>query len=145
MEKFRRVEEIEADQMTRESYNELRGWTVPEDENGADEGFIIISLNSKSNVEGFEGYVSWVTAEQFEQMTTSDATVVTEEGSLSWAIENAREGELVRRPSWTQDTPSVQYNDEADELVRIFSAGTVAPWRPSQPDMLTNDWELSDA
>lgn len=51
---------IRATPMSRGEYNRLRGWQVPEDENPNDEGYLIELVNvSKSNVDGFDGYVSW--------------------------------------------------------------------------------------
>jgi len=53
--------------MTRLAYNELRGWTLPGDENGEDEGFLVEYLDGgKANVPGYAGYVSWSPKEVFE-------------------------------------------------------------------------------
>jgi hypothetical protein len=54
--------------MTRLTYNVLRGWKVPADENPHDEGYLVEYLDSpEKNVEGFNGYVSWSPAEVFER------------------------------------------------------------------------------
>ncbi len=54
--------------MTRQAYNDLRGWTLPADENGTDEGFLVEYLDGgKANVEGYAGYVSWSPKEVFER------------------------------------------------------------------------------
>lgn len=59
---------IKATPMNREDYIALRGWTVPVDENPADEGFLVeYTDGGKSNVEGYEGYVSWLQTDVFEQ------------------------------------------------------------------------------
>jgi len=59
---------IQAEPMTRLAYNELRGWTVPADENPADDGYLVEYLDGgKPNVLGFAGYVSWSPKEQFEK------------------------------------------------------------------------------
>lgn len=59
---------IRAAKMNRQLYNDLRGWTVPSDENPSDEGYIVEYMNdSKPNVEGFEGYISWSPAKPFEE------------------------------------------------------------------------------
>ncbi len=58
---------IKATPMTRQAYNDLRGWTVPADENPADDGYLVEYLDGgKPNVAGFEGYVSWSPKAQFE-------------------------------------------------------------------------------
>jgi hypothetical protein len=53
--------------MNRLAYNKLRGWTLPADENGDDEGYLVEYLDGgKPNLEGYAGYVSWSPKEQFE-------------------------------------------------------------------------------
>ena len=53
--------------MTRLVYNKLRGWELPEDENGADEGFLLEHLNSvTTNHPDFDHYINWVPKEEFE-------------------------------------------------------------------------------
>ncbi|MBV2128173.1 crAss001_48 related protein [Arsukibacterium indicum] len=59
---------INAVAMTRLAYNELRGWKLPEDENGDDAGYLVEYLDGgKPNTEHYAGYVSWSPAEQFEK------------------------------------------------------------------------------
>lgn len=58
MEKFIGIKKIEAEPMTRGDYNDLRGWTIPKDENPADEGYI---------VKYSDGYVSWSPKQAFEE------------------------------------------------------------------------------
>ena len=51
---------INAKPMTRQAYNELRGWTVPADENPDDEGFLVEYVDGgKANHPDFKGYISW--------------------------------------------------------------------------------------
>ena len=58
---------INAKPMTRQAYNDLRGWTVPADEDPADEGYLVEYLDGgKPNTELYAGYVSWSPKEQFE-------------------------------------------------------------------------------
>jgi hypothetical protein len=55
--------------MNRADYNTLRGWTLPVDENGADEGYLVEDVNnSKPNHPDYKGYVSWSPTEQFERI-----------------------------------------------------------------------------
>ena len=53
--------------MDRQAYNDLRGWKLPEDENGEDLGYLIEDTASDSNVPGFTGYVSWSPRGLFEK------------------------------------------------------------------------------
>lgn len=58
---------IKAKPMTRLEYNQLRGWELPPNENGSDEGYLVEYLDSpNSNVEGYKGYVSWSPKNVFE-------------------------------------------------------------------------------
>ena len=59
---------VHASPMTRFAYNELRGWQLPANENGADEGYIVEYADqfNKANVEGYEGYISWSPRDVFE-------------------------------------------------------------------------------
>lgn len=58
MESYIGVKKIEAKPMTRGTYNEYRGWTIPENENPADEGYL---------VKYSDGYISWSPKKQFEE------------------------------------------------------------------------------
>lgn len=67
---------IRATKMTRQEYNDLRGWQVPEDEDPNDEGYIVEYQNeSSTNVEGFSGYISWSPTKPFEEAYRASDTV----------------------------------------------------------------------
>jgi hypothetical protein len=54
--------------MTRQQYNDYRGWALPTDEDGSDEGYLVeYTDGGKPNVEGHPGYVSWSPKEVFEK------------------------------------------------------------------------------
>ena len=49
MNKYVGVKVLEhAEPMTRIAYNEFRGWKLPEDENGKDDGYLVVYTNGKS-------------------------------------------------------------------------------------------------
>ena len=52
--------EVRIEKMTRAEYNILRGWTLPADENGADEGVKVTDISS--------GHVSWLPYEEWYHM-----------------------------------------------------------------------------
>ena len=58
MQKYIGVKQVEAKPMTRNDYNDYRGWTVPADENPNDEGYL---------VKHSENYVSWIAKDEFEK------------------------------------------------------------------------------
>ncbi|WP_211354874.1 crAss001_48 related protein [Azomonas agilis] len=54
--------------MSRQQYNDFRGWQLPSDENGADEGYLVEYLDGgKPNTPHFAGYISWSPKEQAEK------------------------------------------------------------------------------
>ena len=59
---------VKAVPMNRKDYNDLRGWSVPSDENPEDEGYLVeYQDDSHKNVEGFDGYISWSPKDVFEK------------------------------------------------------------------------------
>lgn len=54
--------------MNRLEYNNLRGWTVPPDENPQDEGYLVEYIDGgKANHPDFKGYISWSPKDVFER------------------------------------------------------------------------------
>ena len=51
---------VEATPMTRLAYNEFRGWSLPEDENGDDEGLLVVSSRDQGHQ-----HVSWIPKDVF--------------------------------------------------------------------------------
>lgn len=87
---------IAATPMTRLAYNQLRGWQLPADENGDDEGYLVeYQDGGKPNMAGYEGYVSWSPKEQFEK-----AYRPTDGISFGLAIEAVMQGYKVARSGW---------------------------------------------
>lgn len=90
------VKVINAKPMTRQEYNDLRGWQLPADENGADEGFLVeYQDGGKANHPDFAGYISWSPADVFEKSyrTISGLT-------FGMAIEALKLGYRVARAGW---------------------------------------------
>lgn len=66
--KYIGIEVVYATPMNRKDYNDLRGWELPADENGEDEGYLVECIDGGShNVPGFVGYISWRPKEVFER------------------------------------------------------------------------------
>ena len=58
---------VHAAPMSRGVYNNLRGWELPADEDGNDDGYIVqYADGGATNFEGFTGYVSWSPKDVFE-------------------------------------------------------------------------------
>ena len=59
---------VKAVPMNRKDYNDLRGWSVPSNENPEDEGYLMeYQDDGHKNVEGFDGYISWSPKDVFEK------------------------------------------------------------------------------
>lgn len=59
---------VQAKPMNRLEYNQYRGWDLPADENGADEGFLVEYLDGgQANHPDHKGYISWSPKEVFER------------------------------------------------------------------------------
>jgi hypothetical protein len=67
MENYIGVKRIKAKPMNRLEYNEYRGWNLPSDEDGTDEGFLVEYIDGgKANHPDHKGYISWSPKEVFE-------------------------------------------------------------------------------
>lgn len=57
---------IHAHEINRRDYNQFRGWKLPTDENGDDEGYLVEYPDQPSNTVDYKGYVSWSPKDVFE-------------------------------------------------------------------------------
>lgn len=149
---------IRAEPMTRQTYNDFRGWTLPADENGADEGYLVEYLDGgKPNVPTHAGYVSWSPKEQFENAYREVSGL-----TFGMALEMLKKGRSVARVGWNGAgqfvylVPAASYPAQtgaakahfgADALIpyRAYLAlktaqGDVSTWAPSVSDCLAEDW-----
>lgn len=149
--------------MTREVYNAYRGWDLPEDENGAEAGYLVEYLDGgESNHPDHDGYISWTPSEVFHrayrpvhQMTFGDALLLLKAGvrvqRAGWngkgmfiymvpAAEYPAQRGAAKR--WAGEGAMIPYGAY---LAMKTVDGTVVPWLASQTDILAEDWAaLSD-
>ena len=96
MKQYIGVKLINAKPMTRAEYNDLRGWHLPANENGADEGFLVEYLDGgQRNTDLYEGYVSWSPAEVFR-----NAYGATDGMTFGLALEALKKGHKIARAGW---------------------------------------------
>ena len=58
---------VKATAMNRLEYNNYRGWDLPKNENGSDDGYLVEYIDSPNrNHENHDGYISWSPKEVFE-------------------------------------------------------------------------------
>ena len=166
------TKQVIATPMTRGEYNDYRGWTLPADEDGADEGYLVEYLDGgKPNHPNHPGYVSWSPKEQFDKAYRPTTGI-----SFGLAIEALKQGKKVARAGWNgkgmwlvlvPGTPSVGLRDgspyaialEGNEHVmgnrieilphidmwttNAHGRRAMLPgWLASQTDMLAEDWMI---
>lgn len=145
MQDYYGTKHIKAKPMSRAAYNEFRGWTLPSDENGDDEGYLVeYQDGGKPNVEGYAGYVSWSPKEQFDKAYQPlDAL------SFSHALEVLKEGLTVKRAVWHDSKRYVELNS-CNLMINTcdFSENPnygLTHWNPANEDILANDWQVVGA
>lgn len=160
------VKLINSKPMTRGGYNDLRGWTTPEGENNADEGYLVEYLDGgKANHPAFENYISWSPKDVFERAYRPITGM-----TFGLAIEALKAGAKVARAGWNgkgmwlvlvPGTPVAQLREgtpyqtalgmDSCEILPHIDMWTVNAsgrramlpgWLASQSDMLAEDWAI---
>lgn len=160
---------VGAKPMTRQEYNDFRGWTLPSNENGADEGYLVeYQDGGKPNTDAFFGYVSWSPKAQFDKAYRPTTGL-----TFGLAIEALKAGRKVSRAGWNgkgmylwlmpSATVKAEWCKEPHLLglaeanggeieclgtIRMFTTNAhgrkavLTGWLASQTDMLAEDWVL---
>jgi hypothetical protein len=156
---------IDARPMNRSEYNEYRGWELPANENGADEGYLVEYYDGgKANDSRHAGYISWSPKEQFEGAYRETSGL-----SFGLALEALKKGAKVDRAGWNGKGMWLQlvkgrnvkihgmgfgptnehdhdWRDRVPELLSWIGMKTAdnkfVPWLASQTDMLAEDWSI---
>lgn len=160
MQKFIGTKVILATPMNRRDYNRYRGWELPTNENGDDEGFLVeYTDGGKPNDDRHDGYISWSPSEQFYS-----AYQLASKMNFGHAIEMLKRGEAVARAGWNGKgmflylvpAPEQGYPAQTGVAKAFFgegalvpygayiamktATGEVVPWLASQTDVLAEDW-----
>lgn len=149
---------IEATPMTRLEYNQYRGWQLPEDENGADEGYLVEYLDGgATNHPDHTGYISWSPKDVYEK-----AYEPVTQMNFGHALEMLKANNRVARAGWNGKgmfiylVPAAAYPAQTLVAKAVFGEmvpynaylalkgvdGTVSTWVPSISDVLANDWSV---
>lgn len=151
---------IHALPMTRQAYNDYRGWQLPDNEDGADDGYLVEYVDGgKANDPRHAGYISWSPKDVFER-----AYRPVESMSFGLAIEALKAGKTVARAGWNGKgmflflVPGSTFKVNRPPLMGIYPEGTeinycphidmktadgkVVPWLASQTDVLAEDWAV---
>lgn len=151
--------------MNRADYNTYRGWQLPENEDGTDEGYLVEYLDGgKPNDSRHAGYISWSPKAQFEQAYRETSGM-----PFGLAIEALKKGLRVARAGWNgkgmwlalqpgsvispEQARGGAAKGRADEGatsiailphidMRAADGAVVIGWLASQTDMLADDWQI---
>lgn len=145
MEKYIGTKMIEAKPMTRGDYNKYRGWTIPADENPADNGYLVRYA---------DGYESWS-----PELTFDEAYRDYNHLSFGHAVALLKEGHKVARAGWNDKkqyvelATNISYKNANGEIINceheaignnalafVGTSGVQIGWLASQADMLAEDW-----
>lgn len=149
---------IVAEAMNRATYNEFRGWELPADENGADDGYLVeYQDGGEPNVAGRAGYVSWSPKEQFDNAYRPCSAM-----TFGLAVEALAQGAKVARAGWNGKgmfvflVPGSTFTVNRPPLLGIYPEGTtinyrphidikgadgsISTWVPSIGDVMAEDW-----
>lgn len=142
MKKYIGTKRIEAEEMTRGEYNKYRGWTIPENENPDDLGYL---------VKYSDDYESWSPKKTFDESYHECSNM-----TFGLAIEALKKGEYVARKGWNGNgmflflahgediQKCVGIPDRCADVICMKTAQNtvVFGWSASQTDVLSEDWEI---
>ena len=133
---------VRAEPMTRQAYNDFRGWALPADEDGSDEGYLVEYLDGgKPNVPTHIGYVSWSPKEQFDAAYREVSGL-----TFGVALEMLKKGRRVARAGWNGSGQFVFLMPAMPPCRAYLALKTVqddiATWAPSCSDALAEDWTV---
>ena len=150
------TKQIKAQPMNRADYNDYRGWELPADEDGTDEGYLVEYVDGgQANHPEHTGYISWSPKAVFEK-----AYKEIEGMTFGTAIEALRVGLKVARAGWNGKGMFLIHIDpystdqykitEGEALVGTLTEyiamktadEKLVPWLASQTDVLAMDWTI---
>ncbi len=149
--------------MSRGEYNAYRGWTVPDNEDPNDYGYLVeYQDGGKPNDTRHAGYISWSPADVFERAYRRTTGL-----TFGQALEAMKAGQRVARKGWNGKgmylavqpgstiapaqarggVAKYRANEGVPEIVilphidmRAADGAVVVGWLASQTDMLSDDW-----
>ena len=152
---------VELTTMNRAEYNDYRGWDLPVDEKGEDEGYLVEYADGGVSNDGrHAGYISW------SPKDVADRHYRPVDGmTFGMAIEAARLGKKLSRKGWNQSSVFIYYVpaaaypasrnalgtmvEHADEYGKVQyndylairkADGTVSVWNAGIDSILEDDW-----
>lgn len=160
--KFIGTKLINATPMNRLAYNVLRGWALPKDEDGSNDGYLIEYLDGgQANHPEYDGYISWSPKTVFENAYRPVMGM-----SFGLAVEALKMGKKVARAGWNGKgmflflVAGSTFQVNRPPLNQFYPEGTtinycphidmktaddkIVPWLASQTDVLADDWMMAE-
>lgn len=160
MEKYLGTKLVLAQPMTRQEYNDYRGWALPENEEGSDEGMLVEYVDGgPGNDPRHVGYISWSPLEVF-----NNSYRVNDGLTFGEALNAIKVGKKVTRKAWIGTgmfvyyVPPAEYPVQTGAAASHFGEGSMVPyagymalknhydrvsvWHPSTGDYLGEDWSI---
>lgn len=158
MQRYLGTKLIAGQPMSRQDYNDYRGWKLPSDEDGTDPGYLVEYLDSPdSNHPNHKHYISWSPRGPFE-----NAYRLTKGLTFGLALEALKKGQSVLRQGWDGKgifikIKEIVSHDDSDNnmtypYIYIDTTNLITenpdalldrvPWLASQTDMLAEDWVI---
>lgn len=151
--------------MTRTEYNVYRGWQLPDNEDGADAGYLVEYTDGGTpNDPRHAGYISWSPKAQADAayrpltaMTFGDALILLKvghrvaragwNGKGMWIALSPGSKELPAERFWApQNRRHAEKHGPTDVLpcitMKTATGEILMGWLASQTDMLAEDWQL---
>ena len=146
---------IKAKPMTRREYNGYRGWELPSDENGDDDGMLVEYIDGgQANHPAHDGYISWSPMDVFNRAYRHVSGM-----TFGQAIEAMKHEHYVQRKGWNgkglrlglvgkggcmehgfSEVSTLPYIVILYPFDSINTPGAIVPWLASQTDILAEDW-----
>jgi len=138
------LKRIKATPLTRGKYNQLRGWDLPADENGDDEGYLVgYPDGGKANTDIFPYYVSWSPKDVFDE---SHREISNLPFSVVFELLKKDSSTKIQRSGWNGRGLFVTMKevDGISNVLLVLSApdGRLNTWVPSITDILADDWSI---
>ena len=146
-----RINVVDTEPLTRGDYNKRRGWQIPENENPADEGYVITYRKGQPNE-----YISWCPKKEADEVSISC------ENGLPFGVaimECRYHGKKIQRENWNGEGQYVEFAEcsavpysQVEYLSHCFifhfvnrktgETGIQIGWLASQADMAASDWRI---
>lgn len=148
--------------MNRAEYNLYRGWQLPANERGEDDGYLVeYTDGGEPNDQRHAGYISWSPKEQADAAYRPAAGM-----PFGLAVEAMKQGKRVARAGWNglgmfaYYVPAASYPAQTGVAKAFYGEGALVPyraymalktaqgdvatWSPSCSDALADDWLIVD-